>query len=373
MLPHTVYLYTSDTCEPFDGMGDVLISTERMPGRAVMSAFDRVPLLWLMMFEEKDLFTKHHAKRSQGSDIDLLDTQIGMLTDKSVAIDNLIKKTEFLSELLSHDISLVVQHLSQYLEQSTGKYVVLDTCYLAAVLKESLRWWAAELLYATAYLARNNPITKEICLDQETPLAEHIQERPISFCLGDWLIDDQISAFRNRRSISDGFVLLGGDIELLGHGYGEWFSPVDHPEQLLKSPADLRPFLKLSYSLFIKAVREIISGQKSTHWSWYIFPQLLGLSKSATSQRYAIKNLEHASMFLQNKVLSDRLSMSTMAMLGHEDKSAVDILGVVDASKFHACMTLFDQVEPNSLYMAALRVFFQQRPHEQTLELLKGQ
>ena len=90
------------------------------------------------------------------------------------------------------------------------------------------------------------------------------------------------------------------------------------------------------------------------------------------SQRYAIESLDHAARFLENQVLSDRLELCTAAMLQHEGTKAADILGVVDAHKFHACMTLFDQVAPKRLYESALRCFFEQKPHEPTLRLLKA-
>ena len=43
------------------------------------------------------------------------------------------------------------------------------------------------------------------------------------------------------------------------------------------------------------ALAEIRRGRKTSHWIWYIFPQLAGLGHSATAERYGIRDLLVAS------------------------------------------------------------------------------
>ena len=53
------------------------------------------------------------------------------------------------------------------------------------------------------------------------------------------------------------------------------------------------------------------------------------------------------------------------------DRSAVEILGEVDAMKFRSCLTLFDAVAPGEPCFAnALQVFYDGKPDAETLRLL---
>ena len=40
-----------------------------------------------------------------------------------------------------------------------------------------------------------------------------------------------------------------------------------------------------------RAVEELRRGSKTSHWMWFVFPQIAGLGFSATSRRYAISSL----------------------------------------------------------------------------------
>jgi uncharacterized protein (DUF1810 family) len=45
---------------------------------------------------------------------------------------------------------------------------------------------------------------------------------------------------------------------------------------------------------YAAAVSELRAGRKTSHWMWFVFPQLAGLGMSSTSQRYAIGSREEA-------------------------------------------------------------------------------
>ena len=47
---------------------------------------------------------------------------------------------------------------------------------------------------------------------------------------------------------------------------------------------NLDRFIKAHEKDYERALREIKNGKKLNHWMWYIFPQIKGLSMSATAK-----------------------------------------------------------------------------------------
>ena len=70
---------------------------------------------------------------------------------------------------------------------------------------------------------------------------------------------------------------------------------------------DLNRFVRGQEDDYERALSEITSGQKRTHWMWYIFPQLDGLAFSPTAKRYSIKSVEEARAYLEHPILGPRL------------------------------------------------------------------
>ena len=54
---------------------------------------------------------------------------------------------------------------------------------------------------------------------------------------------------------------------------------------------DLERFLIAQQTYYRIALQEIKSGQKRSHWMWFIFPQIAGLGYSETARYYAIKDM----------------------------------------------------------------------------------
>src|SRR5207244_1767587 len=50
-------------------------------------------------------------------------------------------------------------------------------------------------------------------------------------------------------------------------------------------PHDLNRFVQAQEDDYNRALAEIKSGRKRSHWMWYIFPQFEGLGSSATCPR----------------------------------------------------------------------------------------
>lgn len=120
-----------------------------------------------------------------------------------------------------------------------------------------------------------------------------------------------------------------------------------------------------------RALGEIRTGRKRSHWMWYIFPQIEGLGSSAMSQRYAIKSLAEARAYLDHAVLGPRLIASVEALLSLENLSAEQIFGFPDDRKLRSCATLFAEASPpGSVFHRLLDAYFQGERDPATLRLL---
>ena len=59
-----------------------------------------------------------------------------------------------------------------------------------------------------------------------------------------------------------------------------------------------------------QAVAELRRGRKTSHWIWFVFPQVAGLGASPASVRFSIGSLDEARAYLGHPVLGPRLSFS---------------------------------------------------------------
>jgi uncharacterized protein (DUF1810 family) len=120
-----------------------------------------------------------------------------------------------------------------------------------------------------------------------------------------------------------------------------------------------------------RAVRELRAGGKSTHWMWFVFPQLAGLGRSDTAQRYALNDLAQAQAYLAHPVLGSRLRECTRVLTGLDSSDAVALLGPVDAQKLRSSMTLFAQAAPDErMFTAVLSRYFGSEADPETLRRL---
>ena len=138
-----------------------------------------------------------------------------------------------------------------------------------------------------------------------------------------------------------------------------------------QDPYDLNRFVEAQASNYDDALAELRAGNKETHWSWYVFPQIRGLGSSPMSVRYAISSKAEASAYLEHAVLGPRLRECVKAMNAHQGKSASQILGDIDAQKFRSCLTLFVQAAPSeAVFGDGLNKYFGGKPDAATLAIL---
>lgn len=120
-----------------------------------------------------------------------------------------------------------------------------------------------------------------------------------------------------------------------------------------------------------QALAQLQLGKKTSHWMWFIFPQIAGLGSTPTSVRYAIKSLAEAQAYLEHDVLGPRLLECAGAITTHTARSAADIFGGIDARKLQSSMTLFLRAAPGeTIFKAVLAQFFDGEPDPATDSLL---
>lgn len=139
----------------------------------------------------------------------------------------------------------------------------------------------------------------------------------------------------------------------------------------MDDPHDLQRFVNAQAGVYERALAEVRNGRKTSHWMWFIFPQLYGLGMSAMSQRYAIRSLDEARAYLAHPVLGPRLVEICTALLEVEGRTVDEIFDWPDDLKLHACATLFALVSPKgSVFHQVLKKYYGGKPHAKTLQLL---
>ena len=121
---------------------------------------------------------------------------------------------------------------------------------------------------------------------------------------------------------------------------------------------DLGRFLKAQEGDYATALAEIRRGRKTSHWIWYVFPQLDSLGHSHMAKYYGISGAGEARAYLDEPVLGMRLREISEALLAVEGKTAVEILGGIDALKVRSSMTLFDFVSPDDVFARVLEKYY---------------
>lgn len=112
-------------------------------------------------------------------------------------------------------------------------------------------------------------------------------------------------------------------------------------------PHHLERFVHAQDGVHDVALAELRSGRKTSHWMWFVFPQLVGIGRSATAQLYAVDGLDEARAYLAHPVLGPRLADATATALTAPARSADDLLGGIDALKLCSSMTLFALAAPD--------------------------
>lgn len=132
----------------------------------------------------------------------------------------------------------------------------------------------------------------------------------------------------------------------------------------------LQRFIVAQEDSYQRALYEVKTGRKCSHWMWYIFPQLKGLGRSSTSSFYGIAGLKEAQDYLSHPVLGARLKEISKVLTELPSNDAHAVFGSPDDMKLRSCMTLFDFVSPNDVFSTVLDKYFVGNKDNKTLKLL---
>jgi uncharacterized protein (DUF1810 family) len=141
-------------------------------------------------------------------------------------------------------------------------------------------------------------------------------------------------------------------------------------------PYDLARFVEAQAHCYARVLEELAAGEKTSHWMWFIFPQLRGLGMSSTARRFGLSGLEEARAYLGHPLLGARLRECTQLVLAVQGRSAHEIFGSPDDLKLRSCLTLFAQAAAPSpapetrVFGEALAKYYGGEPDPRTLELL---
>jgi uncharacterized protein (DUF1810 family) len=108
-----------------------------------------------------------------------------------------------------------------------------------------------------------------------------------------------------------------------------------------------------------RALSELTAGRKTSHWMWFVLPQIAGLGSSPMAERYAIRSLDEARAYVAHPVLGPRLLVTAQAVAAGPAPDAVSLLGAIDAVKLRSSMTLFARAAPDEpVFPAVLDRYF---------------
>jgi uncharacterized protein (DUF1810 family) len=120
-----------------------------------------------------------------------------------------------------------------------------------------------------------------------------------------------------------------------------------------------------------RALAELWTGRKRTHWMWFVFPQVTGLGRSPTAQHYAVSGLAEARAYLAHPVLGPRLVAAARALTELPGDDPVAVFGPIDAVKLRSSMTLFALADPaEPVFPAVLDQYFAGVPDPATERLV---
>jgi uncharacterized protein (DUF1810 family) len=148
----------------------------------------------------------------------------------------------------------------------------------------------------------------------------------------------------------------------------DWRGRPDHNRAM---GFDLERFVSAQEHDYEDVLDELRAGNKTSHWIWFIFPQIAGLGRSSTSRFFAISSIDEARAYLAHPILGPRLRECASLVLAAAPRSAAEIFGSLDAIKLRSSMTLFGRAAPaEPLFRDVIDRFFDGVPDPATDALL---
>ena len=133
----------------------------------------------------------------------------------------------------------------------------------------------------------------------------------------------------------------------------------------------LARFVEAQEPVYESVRKELHQGKKTSHWMWFIFPQITGLGSSSTAKFFAIENLDEALAYINHPILGTRLVECCDLVLDIPGRSASEIFGYPDDLKLRSSMTLFYSANPNlSVFRNIIDLYYLGQLDAATLRLI---
>ena len=134
---------------------------------------------------------------------------------------------------------------------------------------------------------------------------------------------------------------------------------------------NLERFIRAQEFNYENALAEIKKGRKTSHWIWFIFPQLKNLGSSRNAKYYGIENLDEAKKYLENKILRRHLLEISQELLELKNNDIEYIMGSeIDKAKLLSSMTLFHLAEPEcEIFTKVIEKYFGGQLDTRTVDL----
>ena len=138
--------------------------------------------------------------------------------------------------------------------------------------------------------------------------------------------------------------------------------------------SELERFIAAQGPVMTQVFAELAAGLKTTHWMWFVFPQLRCLGKSNYAVYFGIEDLEEAREYLAHTELRSRLHQCLEILLNVENRTALQIFGKVDAKKLQSCLTLFEIAEgkAGSIFSRVLDKYYAGERDSGTIENIQS-
>lgn len=123
-------------------------------------------------------------------------------------------------------------------------------------------------------------------------------------------------------------------------------------------------------NVYERALAEIRSGRKRSHWIWFVFPQARGLGRSPMAERYGIASRAELDAYVSHPLLRARLLEISHALLALPGSDPVAVLGDIDALKVRSSMTLFELADVDPVFGAVLDKYYAGSRDKLTLRIV---
>jgi uncharacterized protein (DUF1810 family) len=132
-------------------------------------------------------------------------------------------------------------------------------------------------------------------------------------------------------------------------------------------------FVSAQETTYARVLTELSRGLETSHWMWFIFPQVAGLGSSEMSRHYAIGSIDEAQAYLAHPLLGARYRECFAALQDFVGTTAEAVFGSVDAAKLRSSLTLFAEAAPDDpLFEAALQRWFGGDKDKRTADIFRA-